>query len=547
MRTTISRYLRRSFMKAMRSVPSLERERAIKILNLYEYLVFLERYILDYELRDVGSLSDYFTLRDFSESANPFIDKQTILRDIRRVEEALSQEKGLKEIRRSVSYKRLIQSFSLYLQDILGDLEIPYSSEIRTYNQTKYRYFAPSEWVGLAEIPTKVRLSLSKGLLEHTKSKRSEELRVEDTLLVLKNTRLPDMDLLNDSWTEKEKESMRLSGFLTRGEGEEPIKKEDFRVYDENHKFFQYFIEHLPREIQDSTAKIDDLEFYFPSPSRAEPTTLERRVFRNSEGEAIYVYNFLFEKGTCVGAGFGSQVVFGQIISALKTPSMRGLSLLAAEDEDFVGSKVWPKFGYDGQVDISDLNPFSDDMEDYLHRIRRAHADKINVSTILSAVDGAGNNIGVSWWSRNSVEFEAHFDLSPKSLSMRVFTSYFRKKLSQFDMNAEEFLSMDLPIDLSDFFCLLEAIKKVTSMRGLRAIMPDILSTFDSSSAEEKDYFLREIEDDHPLLADILKSKRGSSQYTDPTAESVWAEIGQEMIRDSDAQRARELLVGGQS
>lgn len=552
MKTTISKFLKRKFLNEVRSIPSLEKKRSLKALALYDYLVFLERYLLDYELGEVVSLGDYFTLRDFSESASPFLDKQRLLRDLNKIDQALSRGERLGAIRKSTSYRRLLHSFSQYLQDVLDFLEIPFSLEIRTHNQTKYVYFAPTEWTDATEIPTELRLHLAKSLIEHSDSKKKEELKVKETLLILKNTFLPDMNLLDDTWTEQEKESMRLSGFLTRSDQDvdDPIKKKDFTLYDKNSLLFYEFIRQQPKEaqkyLQVEATTVDSLEFTLPSPSDGEATMLDRRVTRNSDGKAIHVYNSVFEKGTCIGTGYGSQVVFGQIISALKIPSMRGISLLAADVAGYyVGAKVWPRFGYDGQIKVSQLNPFSEDMMDYLYRVRLANAQEINVSTILSAVDEAGNNIGLSWWLENSIEFKAHFDLDPSSLSMRVFTSYFRKKLSQFDMTAEEFLSMDLPIDLSEPYCLLQAIKKINSIEGLRAIMPDILSTFDSASADDKDYLLSEIENLSPLLTGVLKSKRGSSQYTDPTAESVWAEIGQEMIRDSEAQRARELLVGG--
>lgn len=547
MKTTISRPLKRKFLKSVASAPPLERERVIKALILYDHLVFLERYLLAYGLGEVSTFEDYFTLRDFSDLVE--YDPRPILRDLKGLDKALEKGGSLSKTTSKPSYKRLISNFSSYLSELFVLFKIPFSLEERRHNKVSFYYFATPDWVGVSEIPTEIRRSLSESLLEHNETKREIELRVKEALYVLKNTKLPEMNLLDDTWTEEEKESIRLSGVLKRRDVLDPISKYNFekltksdveseRIDDPAR--FEFLDKNIPKNILSAYATLEELKFSIRE--GASSSKIHRFILKDISGSPIYIFNDLFEKSDCSGAGFGSQIVFGQIISALKQPSIKGISLLAGGEAHFVGSKVWPKFGYDGQVRVSDFS-FSEDIKDYLHRVRKGDSDLISISDILSAVDRSGRNIGLSWWSENAISFNGFFDLNPSSLSMRVFTSYFRKKLSQFGVGAEEFLSMDLPVDLSDSLCFIVTLNKIESTEELKSLMPDILASFGSLDKEEQPYILEEIRGKFPVLADILKSKRGSSQYTDPTAESVWTEIGQEMIIASEAQRARELLV----
>lgn len=251
-------------------------------------------------------------------------------------------------------------------------------------------------------------------------------------------------------------------------------------------------------------------------------------------------------KSTCSPKGWGTKTVLSQIKTSVEL-GLERIDLTASGGMD-VGSLVWPKFGYDGDVqfELYEL----EDIAEYLVNIGvldpsydMAPSDTkewFRVSDILSAVDSNGKNIGLDWWNNNHRTFEGSFDLSPNSLSMRIVNQYYKRKAMEFDVGEEDLLSKDLPIfNLDSSSCWTQTLKdnRDGAIETIRKYPKEFKSVYYSDDFMRADYN-SEAATDSALQSAISDAtglglvRLGSmeSDIDDSVMKSIWAQIGERKL-----------------
>lgn len=301
-------------------------------------------------------------------------------------------------------------------------------------------------------------------------------------------------------------------------------------------------------------------------------------------------------KGECNPKQLGAKTVFTQVLSANRN-GMNKIEMTAYTGTDlkYVGTRVWPKFGYGGylrtdflrylpiskdyisyevfrylakvnedldrvlntmyiaNVYIEDLfsyeyGNYTDEQEDALD-IAKRDIKQIDFHTneILSAVDDSGKNIGVDFWANSEWSIGAidmKFDLSENSTSMRVLSEYFKKKCIERDIEPTEYLQEPLPpFDIYDTECWSNFVNYQSKK--------DVLEVAKKYPKEFKIWYYSEAQDfqkedlkglDLPVRTASLKKASMDEDIDDSILKSVWGSIGREMMsksRNSDLLREK--------
>lgn len=128
--------------------------------------------------------------------------------------------------------------------------------------------------------------------------------------------------------------------------------------------------------------------------------------------------------------GLGTKLLAAQVKHAVNN-GVSKITCWAASPEDgddkYVGYKVWPKLGYDGEVPF---DPF------YMPHLEGSapFLDCKNISDILQKPGGS------EWWDKNGTGFRASFDLSEGSVSRKILTEYIAKKAAKDKKTPEEWV-----------------------------------------------------------------------------------------------------------
>mgnify|MGYP001570515611 FL=1 len=163
-----------------------------------------------------------------------------------------------------------------------------------------------------------------------------------------------------------------------------------------------------------------------------------------------YIYNetLMMKKGAPKGLG---TKIFGNQVAQAKESGVKYLKCNAHRDRiapSWVGYKVWPKLGYDGPIPFtpgSRPNGYTDTISAQSHadfttnmepKLKAAGFKAPYQVSHLYMVEG-----GQDWWEEHGESFNAKFDLSDDSHSMRVFTAYLAEKAKQDNTTPEEWLS----------------------------------------------------------------------------------------------------------
>lgn len=145
-----------------------------------------------------------------------------------------------------------------------------------------------------------------------------------------------------------------------------------------------------------------------------------RRIDVDGEGK-VYIYNDTLNLKPTAPKGLGTKILASQIASAMKMGA-KYLSCEAYRDTErpeWVGYKVWPKMGYDGEVPETVSNKLPPKLT---KAMKGAGAEKPWKVSDLYRTPG-----GQDWWEENGESFKAKFDLSEDSHSMMVFQAYLEK------------------------------------------------------------------------------------------------------------------------
>ena len=128
--------------------------------------------------------------------------------------------------------------------------------------------------------------------------------------------------------------------------------------------------------------------------------------------------------------GLGTKLLYSQ----MKHASTHGVSKITCwaaspedDDDEYVGYKVWPKLGYDGEI------PFD---PSYMATLEGSapFLDCKNISDLLQKPGGS------EWWDGNGTGFNASFDPSEGSLSRKILTEYIAKKAEKEKKTPQEWI-----------------------------------------------------------------------------------------------------------
>ena len=136
-----------------------------------------------------------------------------------------------------------------------------------------------------------------------------------------------------------------------------------------------------------------------------------------------YIYNDCLSLSDNAPQGLGTKLLVQQVQHA----ALRGLHHLKCDahrsdpderdiDDSWVGYKVWPKLGYDGEIPYEVRGILPPEFESQIPK------SKPKVSDILKLEGGS------KWWDENGGSFEAEFDLSKGSHSRQVLEAYVNAK-----------------------------------------------------------------------------------------------------------------------
>jgi hypothetical protein len=162
------------------------------------------------------------------------------------------------------------------------------------------------------------------------------------------------------------------------------------------------------------------------------------------DDDGPYIYNDTLNLDEDAPKGLGTKI-FATQVSQAKAAGIKKIKCMAFRDRtrpDWVGYKVWPKLGYDGEIPFD--KPADPDQADEVapalpgeleNRIKKAGFKKPYRVSHLYQVDG-----GIEWWEENGVNFKAEFDLSDDSMSMKVLGAYLAEKAQKAKVDPEEWM-----------------------------------------------------------------------------------------------------------
>lgn len=169
-----------------------------------------------------------------------------------------------------------------------------------------------------------------------------------------------------------------------------------------------------------------------------------KRTLHVDEKGNPYIHNHTMQLSPDAPKGLGTRIFATQVAQAkaagvayLKCSAFRG-------GNTWVGYKVWPKLGYDGDIPMTEtsggegLEPevVKDLHEKFDEKFKAAGFKEPYQVSHLYRVEG-----GQEWWEENGDSFDAKFDLSDGSFSMKVLSAYLEEKAKQAKVSTKEWLS----------------------------------------------------------------------------------------------------------
>jgi hypothetical protein len=176
-------------------------------------------------------------------------------------------------------------------------------------------------------------------------------------------------------------------------------------------------------------SSFSDESFRFEaSSSSSGPFDNYRRFLYND-----HVYNDILKLNNDAPKGLGTKIFASQVYHA-KRVGLKYIKCSAHRDpsgsSNWVGYKVWPKMGYDGEIPQKYTDNLPKEIKEKLDLL--GIKEPYKVSHLYSLPD----NEGVKWWEEKGGSFDAYFDLEDDSYSMKTFASYLLKKKDEFKKKA---------------------------------------------------------------------------------------------------------------
>lgn len=175
------------------------------------------------------------------------------------------------------------------------------------------------------------------------------------------------------------------------------------------------------------------------------------------------IVNRFFYLKPCAPRGYASKTLLSQIITA-KRMGLDSIDTFGSDDGD-IGYLVWPRFGFDGEVDLEDLsisvyedNPSTSDITliSALEQVFEGQ-NKVSILDLLSVtadlkVEGEETSettpIGELLWEKYGYGLKLKLDLDDSSKSMQIANAFFKRKAMEANLSVEDLLNS--PPDLFD-------------------------------------------------------------------------------------------------
>jgi hypothetical protein len=166
----------------------------------------------------------------------------------------------------------------------------------------------------------------------------------------------------------------------------------------------------------------------------SEYTNGQTRKLKVDDDGDLYIYNSTLSLKPDAPKGMGTRILASQVTAAraLGVKYLKCEAFRNSSDPGWVGYKVWPKMGYDGEVPEGVASKVPDDLADELKEIGAKKPWMVS--------DLYTTKSGVQWWEENGDSFEAKFDLADDSHSMRVFKAYLDKVAKRSGTPMQDFL-----------------------------------------------------------------------------------------------------------
>ncbi len=179
---------------------------------------------------------------------------------------------------------------------------------------------------------------------------------------------------------------------------------------------------------------------------------LIRQFHFNTNGSPDYIANILFDTSPCFPEGLGSRVFTQQVKSASEA-GFKYIETVAGMGGKYVGYYVWPKFGYNVKVYLTEdmENPRYVVLYNYLKRWLQKNSNSYateekgfsaNLLDIYACKAG-DRFIGQELWKEVGETRTMIFDLTPNSLSMRILEAYISLKAKKEGMDPKDYLNVD--------------------------------------------------------------------------------------------------------
>jgi hypothetical protein len=137
-----------------------------------------------------------------------------------------------------------------------------------------------------------------------------------------------------------------------------------------------------------------------------------------------HIYNEALSLTGDAPKGLGTKIFASQVYHA-KRVGLKYISCEAYRDRlrpRWIGYKVWPKMGYDGEIPLDCLEILPEEIKEQFDLL--GYEEPYKISHLYSLPD----NEGIKWWEENGESFEATFDLEDDSYSMKTFQAYLEGK-----------------------------------------------------------------------------------------------------------------------
>ena len=177
-------------------------------------------------------------------------------------------------------------------------------------------------------------------------------------------------------------------------------------------------------------------------------THMRRALKIDSKTGDPYIYNDTLVLASNAPKGLGTKIFANQVANAKE----HGVKYIKCEafrnrmSSMWVGYKVWPKLGYDGEIPLNGERtdngaPMSEESIKDFHKtmapkIKAAGFKEPYMVSHLLMVDG-----GADWWDEHGESFDAKFDLTEGSHSMQTLAAYLAEKAKAENTTPEAWIS----------------------------------------------------------------------------------------------------------